>query len=217
MTVLYRADGVIVPSKEAYDVAIAYGLDDALSVKYSEYWDKKSKVKRTGRTANKDSSKTKLYRAEWKFEAKFPEVKEKMDEKEVKNFFKRVINSKTYEKLANSSYQKPELVFMKDMGGHSATAGRAWWDRVSLSPATGFNKYVILHELAHTTGNMHHDVSFRQDLVKLVSRFLGVKYAKALKQEFKNAKLKMSISQTIMDPAKWYSNYVKMMKVRESL
>jgi len=215
MTVLYKSDGTVIESKEAYEDALVDGLPISLAVKYAAYYAKKTKVKRTGRTANKDSSKTKVYRAEWAFEEKFPHVKEKMTEKEVKNFFKRVIKSKTYKTMSND--RTPELTFMKDMGGYSRIAGRAWYDEVRLSPATGMNKYVILHELAHTCGNMHHDIRFRIDLVKLVSRFLGVECAKGLKKEFKAKKLKMSVPSTVMSPLKWLENYNKMMKVRNAL
>jgi predicted metal-dependent hydrolase len=216
MTVVIRFGRDTIQNKESYDMAMNVGMSDELAVKYSAYYAKKTKMKKTGRTANKDSSQTKVYRAEWAFEKKFPQVKEKMTEKEVQKFFKRVVNSKTYEKLRGDT-TKPDLSFMKDMGGYSRTAGRAWRNNVTLSPSTGMNKYVVLHELAHTTGNMHHDVSFRQDLIKLVSRFLGVDCAKGLKKEFKEKKLKMTISQNIMSPLKWLENYNKMMKVRESL
>jgi hypothetical protein len=193
MTVVIRFGRDTIQNKESYDMAMNVGMSDELAVKYSAYYAKKTKMKKTGRTANKDSS-----------------------QKEVQKFFKRVVNSKTYEKLRGDT-TKPDLSFMKDMGGYSRTAGRAWRHNVTLSPSTGMNKYVVLHELAHTTGNMHHDVSFRQDLIKLVSRFLGVDCAKGLKKEFKEKKLKMTISQNIMSPLKWLENYNKMMKVRESL
>ena len=213
MTVLYRTDGVVIESKEAFEMALGAGLSDELSIKYSAYYAKKTKVKKTGRTANKDSSKTKVYRAEWAFEKKFPQVKEKMSQKEVIKFFKRVVKSKTYKALSGNKV--PELSFMRDMGSYSRIAGRAWSCEVTLSPSTGMNKYVILHELAHTCGNMHHDIKFRVDLVKLVSRFLGVECAKGLKKEFKEKKLKMTIPTTIMSPLKWLESYNKMMKVRK--
>jgi len=65
------------------------------------------------------------------------------------------------------------------------------------------NEYVLLHELAHSSGNMHHDISFRKDLLRLVSRFIGRDAAKILKEEFKNAGLKMSRKASILDPVEW--------------
>ena len=64
---------------------------------------------------------------------------------------------------------------------------------------------------------MHHDVGFRQDLVKLVSRFLGVKYAKQLKAEFKERKLKMSVSKNVLSPQDWLDNYNKMAAMRSKV
>jgi hypothetical protein len=63
---------------------------------------------------------------------------------------------------------------------------------------------------------MHHDVSFRQTLIKLVSRFMGVAAAKALKGEFKKAGLKMSVRSKILSPEAWLDSVNKMKKLRES-
>jgi hypothetical protein len=76
------------------------------------------------------------------------------------------------------------------------------------------NKWVVLHELAHTAGHMHHDVPFRQTLVKLISRFLGTEVAKELKRQFRARKVKMTVSQVIMSPEKWLDNYNKMAALR---
>jgi hypothetical protein len=62
---------------------------------------------------------------------------------------------------------------------------------------------------------MHHDVGFRVDLVKLVSRFLGTQMAKDLKKEFRSRKLKMSVSQNIMSPLKWLEGYNRMAAMRD--
>ena len=76
------------------------------------------------------------------------------------------------------------------------------------------NKWVVLHELAHTAGHMHHDVPFRQALVKLISRFLGTEVAKELKRQFRQRKVKMTVSQNIQSPEKWLENYNKMAAMR---
>jgi len=76
---------------------------------------------------------------------------------------------------------------------------------------------VVLHELAHTAGHMHHDVGFRQTLVKLISRFLGTDVAKELKRQFRSRKIKMTVSQTIQSPGKWLENYRKMAAMRSKV
>ena len=55
-----------------------------------------------------DSGRNKVYKSEWATEAKFPEVKQSMTEKEITKFFKRVVKSKTYQKLncCRKGYQK---------------------------------------------------------------------------------------------------------------
>ena len=64
-------------------------------------------------------------------------------------------------------------------------------------------------------GARHHDVRFRQILVKLVSRFMGRDMAKKLKQEFRNVGLKMSQTSTIKSPQKWLEDYYRMQRLRE--
>ena len=75
--------------------------------------------------------------------------------------------------------------------------------------------YTIIHEFAHLCGNMHHDIGFRRDVIKLSSRFLGVEFAKMLKGQFKKAKLKTTVSQHIMTPEKWIESVMRMEKIRE--
>jgi hypothetical protein len=110
----------------------------------------------------------------------------------------------------------PQLRFMKS-SQNARVAGQASYYGIALRPNHGTNKYTIIHELAHTAGNMNHDVGFRQTLVKLVSRFLGVRVAKDLKKEFRSRKLKMSVSQSIMSPLKWLESYERMEKIRNEI
>ena len=100
---------------------------------------------------------------------------------------------------------------MKTVNYNARIAGQAnvWWT-VRLQPSCGMNKWVVLHELAHSAGHMHHDVPFRQALLKLISRFLGVEVAKELKRQFRKNKVKMTVSQTIKSPEKWLQDYNKM-------
>ena len=67
---------------------------------------------------------------------------------------------------------------------------------------------------AHLCGNMHHDIGFRRDVLKLSSRFLGTEFAGMLKQRFKDAKLKITTGNHIMSPEKWIESVVRMEKIR---
>ena len=56
--------------------------------------------------------------------------------------------------------------------------------------------YTIIHEFAHLCGNIHHDIGFRRDVIKLASVFLGKEFGNILKKNFKDAKLKITINFT---------------------
>ena len=210
-----------VDAHEAYKMALATNkMGNDLANKYANYVSKKLKQQKTGRLQNSyvDSGKNKVYKSEWATERKFPEVKQSMTEKEITKFFKRVVKSKTYQALSEKGYSNPTLEFMKTVNYNARIAGQATsGGRIRLQPSCGMNKWVVLHELAHTAGHMHHDLPFRQALLKLISRFLGVEVAKELKRQFRKNKVKMSVSQTMMSPEKWLESYNKMAAMRAKM
>ena len=206
-----------VDAHEAYKMALATGkMGNDLANKYAKYVGKKLRQQKTGRLQNSyvDSGRNKVYKSEWATERKFPECKQSMTEKEITKFFKRVVKSKTYQALSEKGNSNPSLEFMKTVNYNARIAGQATYHTVRLQPSCGMNKWVVLHELAHTAGHMHHDVPFRQALVKLISRFLGTEVAKELKRQFRQRKVKMNVSQVIMSPEKWLKNYNKMAALR---
>jgi len=208
-------NGDVISSTDAYQMAVGKMGHD-LAMKYADYFSKKQKAIKTGRLQNSyvDSGRNKVYKSEWATEAKFPECKQSMTEKEITKFFKRVVKSKTYQTLSEKGNSNPSLEFMKTVNYNARIAGQATYGKIRLQPSCGMNKWVVLHELAHTAGHMHHDVPFRQTLVKLISRFLGVEVAKELKRQFRKNKVKMTVSQVIMSPEKWLDNYNKMAALR---
>ena len=206
-------------SIDAYKAALATNkMGNDLANKYANYVGKKLKQQKTGRLQNSyvDSGRNKVYKSEWATERKFPECKKSMTEKEVTKFFKRVVKSKTYQTLtAKKGWSNPTLEFMKTVNYNARIVGQATsGGYIRLQPSCGMNKWVVLHELAHTAGHMHHDLPFRQTLVKLISRFLGTEVAKELKRQFRAHKVKMSVSQTIKSPLKWLEDYNKMAALR---
>ena len=208
-------NGDVISSTDAYQMAVGKMGHD-LAMKYADYFSKKQKAIKTGRLQNSyvDSGRNKVYKSEWATEAKFPECKQSMSEKEITKFFKRVVKSKTYQTLSEKGNSNPSLEFMKTVNYNARIAGQATYGKIRLQPSCGINKWVVLHELAHTAGHMHHDVPFRQTLVKLISRFLGTEVAKELKRQFRARKVKMTVSQVIMSPEKWLDNYNKMAALR---
>ena len=76
--------------------------------------------------------------------------------------------------------------------------------------------YTIVHEFAHLCGNMHHDIGFRRDVIKLASMFLRKEFGNILKKCFKDAKLKITTGSHIMSPEQWIASVMRMEKIRES-
>jgi hypothetical protein len=213
------AQGIGFSSTDAYQTALATErMGHDLANKYANYYAKKSRAIRTGRlqASGVDSGRNKVYQSEFALQRKYPDSSEIISEKDCQKYFNRIVKSKTYQSLVTGSrgQSNPQLRFMK-ASSSPRVAGQASWNGVALRPMIGTNKYTILHELAHTAGHMHHDVSFRVTLVKLVSRFLGVQMAKDLKKEFRSRKLKMSVSQNIMSPLKWLEGYNRMAAMRD--
>ena len=204
---------------DAYKAALATNkMGNDLANKYANYVGKKLKQQKSGRLQNSyvDSGRNKVYKSEWATERKFPEARQSMTEKEITKFYNRVVKSKTYQTLAEEGrgQTSPALRIMKEVKYNARVAGQASYRGVALQPSCGMNKWVVLHELAHTAGHMHHDLPFRKTLVKLISRFLGTEVAKELKRQFRVHKVKMSVSQTIKSPEKWLQDYNKMAAMR---
>jgi hypothetical protein len=213
MGVLIMTNRDVISSTDAYQMAVGKMGHD-LAMKYANYWTKKQKAIKTGRLQNSyvDSGRNKVYKSEFATERKFPQTQ--LSEKEITKFFKRVVKSKTYQTLSEKGSSNPRLEFMKTVKYNARIAGQATYSMVRLQPSCGMTKWVVLHELAHTAGHMHHDVPFRQALVKLISRFLGTEVAKELKRQFRQRKVKMNVSQTIKSPEKWLQDYNKMAALR---
>ena len=208
-----------VDAHEAYKMALATNkMGNDLANKYANYVAKKLKQQKTGRLQNSyvDSGRNKVYQSEFATERKFPECRQSMTEKEITKFYKRVVKSKTYQSLAEEGrgQTNPSLRFMKEVKYNARIAGQASYRGVALQPSCGMNKWVVLHELAHTAGHMHHDLPFRKTLVKLISRFLGTEVAKELKRQFRERKVKMSVGQNIKSPLKWLEDYNRMAAMR---
>ena len=118
-------NGDIISGTDAYQMALPKMGHD-LAMKYTDYFRKKQKAIKTGRLQNSyvDSGRNKVYKSEWATEAKFPECKQSMSEKEITKFFKRVVKSKTYKTLSEKGHSNPSLEFMKTVFLGTTTAGK---------------------------------------------------------------------------------------------
>tara|TARA_B100000212_G_scaffold338149_1_gene314213 strand:- start:231 stop:890 length:660 start_codon:yes stop_codon:yes gene_type:complete len=212
-------------STDAYQAALKIMSHDYAN-KYANYWQKKQKVIKTGKANFKDAGRQKTYNAEfaaiaeWKHKSKENMLSDKfkrLDWKGTQKFFKKVVKSKTYQDLciktdaSRSGVRNPTLELAHFRG---RTAGQATSYGAMRLQETNC-PYTIIHEFAHLCGNMHHDIGFRRDVIKLSSRFFGVEFAKILKGQFKKNKLKVTVSQHIMTPEKWIDSVMRMEKIRE--
>ena len=109
--------------------------------------------------------------------------------KETVKYCKKIAKSKTYKKLCEntigSSVGKLNVsIEKKSSAFRGATVGQAtWYGAIRLKENNC--PYTIIHEFAHLCGNMHHDIGFRRDVIKLASVFIGKDFGNQLKKEFK--------------------------------
>ena len=206
-------------SRNDINELLSWGWTEEEVKKYDEYLVRFNRVKRRGRSAYKDSEKTKVYPAENKFLCDYTKVggvnKNFKDYDEALRAMNNILVSKTWSKFSKN--RRIELVQKRDMGMRSRTAGLATWGQITLCPTSGFNMYVLLHELAHVAGHMHHDLSFRQTLVKLVSRFMSAKAGDILKKTFRSSGLRMHRKTTTMTAQQWVRTYRRMAAVRTKI
>jgi len=201
---MYRAN-----DKPIIDELREQGWEDHIIEKYLDYKRKRETTVRRGRTAYKDSTQSKVYASESKYRRKYGNGTRFKSIEECEKYVKRVTKSKLWKELANSKH------ISVSKNKCRRWAGRAWGSHIDLAPS-GYNQYTILHELAHCSGNMHHDISFRRDLVRLISRFVGREQAKYLKQCFLKDGLKMSLKQSVKTPEQWLASYNKMAIMRKN-
>ena len=199
---MYRAS-----DKSIIDDLRDAGWRDYMIEKYLDYKHKRESTVRRGRTAYKDSTQSKVYTSESTYRRKYGNGTRFKSIEECEKYVKRVTKSKLWKELANGKH------ISVSKNKCRRWAGRAWGSHIDLAPS-GYNQYTILHELAHCCGNMHHDVSFRRDLVRLISRFVGSEQAKYLKQCFLSDGLKMSMKSSVKSPEAWLRQYYKLEEMR---
>ena len=210
-------------STDAYQGALKIMGHDYAN-KYANYWTKKNKTIKSGKANFKDSGRQKTYNAEFaalaEYRKLYPNNKKTaiLNWKGTEKLFKKIAKSKTYLKLCENevgSTKKttmPTLVKKKFRG---ATAGRAtWYGAMELQEHNC--PYTVIHEFAHLCGNMHHDIGFRRDVIKLASMFISKEFGNILKKKFKDAKLKITTGSHIMSPEQWIASVMRMEKIRES-
>ena len=209
-------------STDAYQAASKIMSHDYAN-KYANYWSKKQKTIKSGKANFKDSGRQKTYNAEFKalreYKSLYPnDARFKfLNWKGSQKLFKKIAKSATYQKLcdntvgSSSGRNNPTL---EKAAFRGATAGQATWFGAMRLKENNC-PYTIVHEFAHLCGNMHHDIGFRRDVIKLSSMFLGKEFGNILKKCFKEAKLKITTGSHIMSPEQWIASVMRMEKIRE--
>ena len=209
-------------STDAYQAASKIMSHDYAN-KYANYWSKKNKTIKSGKANFRDSGRQKTYNAEFDALAKYGKMYphdarfQMLDWKGTQKLFKKISKSKTYYKLCDNevgSTKKNYLPTLEKANFRNATAGQAtWYGAMRLKENN--HPYTIVHEFAHLCGNMHHDIGFRRDVIKLSSMFLGKEFGMILKKSFKDAKLKITTGSYILPPGNWIEKVIRMEKIRE--
>jgi hypothetical protein len=209
-------------STDAYQAASKI-MSHEYANKYANYWSKKQKTIKSGKANFKDSGRQKTYNAEFKalreYKSLYPnDARFKfLNWKGSQKLFKKIAKSATYQKLcdntvgSSSGRNNPTL---EKAAFRGATAGQATWFGAMRLKENNC-PYTIVHEFAHLCGNMHHDIGFRRDVIKLSSMFLGKEFGNILKKCFKEAKLKITTGSHIMSPEQWIASVMRMEKIRE--
>ena len=187
---------------------------------YNEYLRNHAKKQNKG-SRGKDSERQKTYEAEWRYQANHGSGREFTDINEVQKYVDKITKSKTYSKLVAEGSNIERLftnnrvkVATKYRNTGRGTAGRATQGHITLDTKVGMNEYTVLHELAHCVGHWHHGRSFRQCLLKLVSRFMSAADAQFLKEEFKAGKLSVGNARKPMSFDQWVAAKNRMEKMR---
>jgi putative metallohydrolase (TIGR04338 family) len=188
-------------------------------LEYQTYLIKHERKQNKGANYTRDSERLKTYRAEWAFGSANGQGKEFSKIQEVQKFVEKVCKSKTWAKLWDENdrwekWAKVVPVKMKQTGHGRRTAAFTNGYSITVDPLCGMNEYTILHELTHCLGHMHHGRSFRRDMLKLVSRFMGRDAATALKGEFKKAKLPCGEPRKPLSYEQWMAARTRMEKIR---
>jgi putative metallohydrolase (TIGR04338 family) len=191
------------------------------STLYQVYLIKHAQKQNKGANGSPDSERLKTYKAEWRFQSNFGSGREFESIAEVQKYVDKITKSATWMKLVEDGWSIEQLfagnkihVTGKARNTGRGNAGMATQGRITLDTIVGMNEYTVLHELAHCVGHWHHGRSFRQALVKLVSRFMGRATAEFLTDEFKASKLSYGNARKPMSFEKWVESKARMEKMR---
>ena len=184
---------------------------------YVDYLQKQKMSQNKG-TYGKDSEKTKTYKCEWAFQREY-QVKEFDTIRQAQKRADQITKSALWAKLREEKGRSRMLSLNVNSKMRNTGKNMAGWARgntITLDLICGLDEYTLIHEMTHCLGNWHHGRSFRRDLLKLVSRFMGTDAAKILKSKFKEKKLACGEQRKPLSFEKWIEARDRMSKMRNS-
>ena len=188
------------------------------SAEYQEYL-LKHRDKQNKGLNGRDSEQSKTYQAEFVFQKKYGKIKTFETVEEAQKRAKQIYASKKWQKVwklegrKTATIKKPTIVLKERNSGKGFAGWTDGWG-IILDSKAGLDEYVLLHELAHCLGHMHHGRSFRRALLELVGAFIGVDAKKMLKKEFTKRKLKCGAESKPLSYEKWLESKKKMERIR---
>ena len=184
----------------------------------------KHKAKQNRGFKTRDTEMNKTYNSEWCFQRLCADkIVQFKSIEEAAKFAKKITMSKTWVKLWKESLEsdftrvfsgQPQIKVMSKSKSGRGYAGQTDGKNITLDLKTGLNNYTLIHEMTHCLGHMHHGRSFRQTLLKLVSRFMGQESVKVLKSEFKKRKLAFGDAKKPMSFENWVAAKERMEEMR---
>lgn len=134
----------------------------------------------------KDAFQRKVYRAEWDWIKNIQD--RRLDHSEAQKLASKVFHSSIWDdhQTKDACQVVPEIVFEGPSRGNFL--GRASYDRIRLYDK-GQTLTTLLHELVHTNGHRHHDVTFRKTQVEFLRVFMGETEAESLQETYKKHRL----------------------------
>lgn len=202
-------------------IAEEYNVDFETAEAYTRYLDKiNNQNRRGGAKTYQDSMRSKTYKAE-----RLAKINLRVHDIEIRNLTleecqqiaHEVFYSQTWSKFENTKHSCKEVPEIK-IKHMNSWAGMAYHKMIELSPDTGMNIFVLLHELAHTNGHRDHHQNFRAAQVAFTKKFMGARAGQILEAAYKEMKLKCTPYKA-KEPKTfemWHRGYVRMQNARAS-
>ena len=158
----------------------------------------------------RDTEQTKVYNSEDATVKKLGKTEKFESIEDAQKYINRITRSATWKKMTR---RKHVYIYPKSRNGRGNLA-QAFGPYIIVDTVHGMTKFVILHELAHCAGAMHHGRTFRNNLLVLIGRFLGAEWKREMKAQYKKRKLRIGNAPKPMPKKLWEARTDRMAAMR---